>query len=620
VIFLLIVISVQVFVTTVVKNDFVLEYFDATKIVSRVDEKIASATQAVFLGDDDDRYHDAEDDFFDIRDRYDEDEDEPVRIDVRTTGKRKENNEKPRKRNNESSKSNNNQKKKKKNSERQRVVILGGPHKTASTTLQDFFSNLAHETVQLNEKSTTDKWYEPHRINPDWAFPVGIPEEYTEGPTMISGTPMKRPTNIDKFHAILASLISGRRLNMYFPGWRPDDPRDEVDFDVVLRDRGKVRDYFRALFAKPWKEGKNLLLAAEAFDTLVERLVIQENDDRKGVDLHVSDDSGLMIDQLMRILPFDDDDDERSLRLEDIEVHLNFRSPRIKHLISIWHQKGSMYTLRYFMRNLGVLNMYQINTLGLALQFLRRGIRVTVVDMLGVREKETREEEAAAAASRDGGDGDITVIGGLQGVVGCEILRMDDLCDDTSRMHLPGFPRKVDPLNVKEDKHGQNMSEDQLTRMGRLLDAYDCGVWRHLRRYRDEGLLRILHPSEHLFETCSDDDVDNNEDELSFRDVLKQLTEIAKEDNGIPLDDYENEFEDKKVNHKAKWFKRKVKKIKRQKLKYGKRYNGEYDDDETVMMKQLEVEYAERNVGINWDQNRNQKAYNILNRMVYLED
>ena len=552
--FVIFVLAFQVFLTTVTKNDFLLEYFDAMKIVSKFDEMsttgggggkekdnnnnnnfgdaVTILSQSVRV-ENNNNYED-EDDL--VREEEEEEEEEDQEedlieavdtavVDVATTTTKNET--------------------KKKGGERQRVVIMAGPHKTASTTLQDFVAMLAQRTVQLDETSGPGGGtrVEPHPVNPDWVFPVGLQREYSRldgGDSVITGSPLRHPHNPDKFYAILASFISGRRINMYFPEWGNDPEGDKV-----AGYRLKTRDYFRGLMRRPWEEGKNLVVAAEAFDTLVERLVAQEDEHREGEDLHVSDDSGLMIDGLLDIFPFDEhdendtendteNDDETALRLTDFEVHMNLRTPRIGHLTSIWHQLGHKQTLRIWLRGSGYLNLYQMNTLGLALQFCRKGLPVTILDMMGVREKESREEQeqpGGAGTEPGGGDDDVTVVGGLQGIVGCEILRMDGVCDGTGKMLLPGFSEEVSDQNVKSDRAVQNVTPDQLERMGKVLDAYDCAVWKHLKAYRERGLLRILYPSEHLFETCSGDE----DEDFSFREAVRRINGIAMEDNGIPI-------------------------------------------------------------------------------------
>lgn len=539
---IIIMLSAQVFLTTFVKNPYLLEYFDGVKIVSRVDQFSASLSESidglaksyrVDGYDDVDDYamldDEVDDDDDDDNDEEDDDDDDDNRIAV--SSKRSTNK-------NDDAAMEFQTTDKKKDGERQRIVILAGPHKTASTTLQDFFSTLSHQSVQVNVNTKLKKgesWYTPHSSNTEWVFPVGVRTEYgdSSSETLMTGSRMRTPQHIEKFYAILASFVSGRRIGMYFPEWKGNGG---IWDENISEYREKVLDYFRTLMRPPWEEGKNIVIAAEAFDTVVESLVVQDNKGSRGEALHVADDSSLMLDLLLNIFPFDANDNDDSLKLEDFEVHVNFRTPRTTHLISIWHQLGKQ-TLRTFLCGQTVYNLYQINTLGLALQYVRKGIPVTILDMIGVREKEDRETEEESNRSLRTNSKfprDWTVVGGLRGIVGCEILRMDDFCDDTSKLHLPDYEERED-RNVKGDKRDKNLTEGQLEEIGRLLDAYDCSVWQHLQKYREKGLLRILHPSEHLFETCHP----GKDKDISFRDTLEQIRDISWQENGIPLGDKE---------------------------------------------------------------------------------
>mmetsp|Transcript_20554 Transcript_20554/g.48396 ORF Transcript_20554/g.48396 Transcript_20554/m.48396 type:complete len:384 (+) Transcript_20554:2135-3286(+) len=232
---------------------------------------------------------------------------------------------------------------------------------------------------------------------------------------------------------------------------------------------------------------------------------------------------------------------------------------------------------------------------------------------LPVGEEEEEEEAAAAAeamamaeAANDGGNGIATgiAVGGLQGTVACEILRMGDgrsavaafrgngtttttttiapsfVCDDRNRIHLPSTTTATTTAaggsygettttteaaaelanlrqNRKSDRSSRNLTPDQLEEIDAVLERYDCGVWRHLRRYQRRGLLRVLSPSKRLFGGCDFDDSDDGgggssssllsskprrrDDDLTFREAIDAVAEIAARDNGIPFQTDEEE-------------------------------------------------------------------------------
>jgi len=527
---LLLVIATQVFLTTYIKNSFLLEYFDAVAVISKV------------LTDDDAISEDIPND---ISDYYKSDyyKRNALQIIQEETKNRETGDESKRQRNNNKYNTKNQSRDTYDgDSKRQRIVILAGPHKTASTTLQEFFSDFAGKTVKVRTDSKLAYRNVPYKANTEWVWPIGVKNEYDgeENRTPVPGTAMRTPRESRKFYAILAAYISARRLAWYFPEWENDESAEART--RLLRG---IRDYFRSLFRHPWEEGKNLVIGAEAFDSVVQHLRrngVHENDGNSnsnidlGEELHVSPYSDKMIDNLLDLFPWDGNNStSSSLRLDDIEVHVNFRTPRVSHAISIWHQLGLTLTLRQYLVKKALDELYQSNSLALALQYVRKGIKTTIVDMAGVKEKEVHEKGENESKSKSDGKTkkkkEDVVVGGLQGVVACEILRMDSLCDDTSKLHLPGYKIAVENINLKSDKGEHNLTDEQLEEIDRVMNEYDCGVWQHLRKYQEKGLLRILHPSKNLFSTCNPE----GDKDMSFYEMLQRIREIDIRDNGIPL-------------------------------------------------------------------------------------
>jgi hypothetical protein len=318
-----------------------------------------------------------------------------------------------------------------------------------------------------------------------------------------------------------------------------------------------VSGYFRQLLGRAWNNsGKQIIIAAEGFDAIVVGLANERHDasrrvsttadseKRNGEDLHVADDAPGMIDRLLDVLPFDHATSLQR-KYSFTEFHIHYRTPRVGHLISIWHEQARGHTLREFLQNpeKRKLCLYQSNSLGLALQFARTGIRTTLVDMAGVLEKQSSLEIPSDRASKGPGnkthtaaidDEDaFTVIAGLQGVVACDVLRLTHLCDEHSRLYLQGYNRSVEYENKKRDRLSRDLTEEQLSEMDRVLEEYDCGVWRHLQKYQSRGSLRFLYPSKNLLSNCNFRET--NEEDLSFLDAMKKVTEIASRDNGIPF-------------------------------------------------------------------------------------
>jgi len=431
-----------------------------------------------------------------------------------------------------------------------RIVILAGPHKTASTTLQTFLVNIAGRTISVEKEVRTSvnnnglvtiDVFRPHPDVTDWVWPLGVPEEYEE-------TLFRRSKNPAKFFAPLAAFCSGRRFRIFFgierlQAHKMGDPNEDI------------AEYYRSLFRVPLSEGKNIVLGAEAMDSAMRDLARAKTMalSDEGESTHVAESSSQMIDILLNVFPWQhrnehlgntakasasssssvSSPDKHALlpNLEDMEVHIHYRSPRIDHVISIWHQNTHGETLRHFVQEMGSQDppiLYQSNSLALALQFVRKGIKTTIVDMVGVSEHEASLVESDKLDST--GE---TIVGGIRGVVACDILRIGNgLCDDQSRMRLPGYKHPPQDQNIKDDKRVRNLTEEQLMEIDRVFNEYDCGVWQHLQKYQNRGLLRILYPSQNLFASCNPHG--KNRD-VSFRETLEKAAAIAMQDNGIPL-------------------------------------------------------------------------------------
>lgn len=395
-----------------------------------------------------------------------------------------------------------------------KIAVLVGPHKTASSTLQGFLVGLTAQEISVHDNDTNSTYKYP---NDEWVWPVGIKSEYSDEFNGI---------NAVKFYAALGSCLFGRHTDHFFPKWK-HQTKEEIQEARVW-----ILEYFRSLFARVWNDGMNLVIGSEHFDTLV--MSLAKNDNRtshyNGEETHVAPDSSNKIAHFLDLLPWSSNANlnaaSRNLRLKDIEIQINFRTPRINHEVSIWHQLGEGETLKDFMVNKTEL-MFYLNSLALALQFVRKGIKTTIIDMQGVKEKESNKNSTTISSKNS--TEETIIIGGLQGVVACDILRMgndregtDVFCDDNSTLHISNYDVPVRDLNKRKDKAERELSEKQMEDINRVYEEYDCSVWKHLKKYQEKGLLRILYPSEHLFETC-----DPSSPDISFYDTTLRARTIA---------------------------------------------------------------------------------------------
>lgn len=423
---------------------------------------------------------------------------------------------------------------------RQRIVILAGPHKTASTTLQSFLYEVAGQAVWLRpENRPKQKGHRkrPHPAFRGWSWPVGVPEE-----TKAYGV---KQMSSAKFHAPLAALVTGIARVDDLPGFKKvqaGDPERRREFLAA------AAGYFRDIFAVPWSEGSNLVIGTEALDGLVMALGGETTmwpmpndewapvtDAGEGEARHVDPHSAAMIGRLLDVLPWNVTaaaspswaKRPQRLRLSDIEVHVNYRTPRIDHAVSVWHQLHNGTTLQEFFARHSQ-ELYIANSLALALQFVRRGLRTTLVDMAG----------AAAAAAAAAGDDATDLVEVQRGVLACDVLRIGNAsgsggdaetrgsCDGRGRLRLAGYKPAKTRLNSRKDPQPRDLTKEELGRADALLRRYDCGVWRRLRAYRTSGMLRVLYER--------GDDADcgkggaGDGDELSFADVVREMKSLAR--------------------------------------------------------------------------------------------
>jgi hypothetical protein len=276
-----------------------------------------------------------------------------------------------------------------------------------------------------------------------------------------------------------------------------------------------VTEYYRDLFAVPWSEGKNLIIGTEAFTTLVWTLPGVSNG---GEARHVDPYADEMLDRLLNVLPTSN----------DIEVNVDYRRSRIQNTISLWHRYHNGKTLREFLAN-DSNHLSLINSLALALQFVRKGLKVTLVDSEG-----TKAFQEANDTYNEDIDHFVGV--GYTPVVACDILKIANetstgptqttYCDAKSRLHHSNLHfrgTKMPPILKRRDPQSRDVSDAELEQIGAIIEEYDCGIWKYLQAYQTKGLLRVLYQSENLFANCK-----NNDDgrTLSFADMTRNIKNV----------------------------------------------------------------------------------------------
>jgi len=191
----------------------------------------------------------------------------------------------------------------------------------------------------------------------------------------------------------------------------------------------------------------------------------------------------------------------------DLTVVVKFRSPKVEHLISIWHQCCLEMTFEEYLMTLDKKagRLHILEGIRLANIFLKRGIKVILVDMSGVTEK--------------GYD--------ISNVIACDVL--DAACSESKELLMRDNNEVVttEKRNIKKG-HGEMgaITNVQLDKIDKLLRRYDCNFQKTLEHENLTVLYR--YELDHILEDCSKGDDEEDKRRPKTRDQLaKQIIEIV---------------------------------------------------------------------------------------------
>jgi len=338
----------------------------------------------------------------------------------------------------------------------QRVVLLVGPHKTASTSQQ---RNII-------------RWIKSDNILPGWSWPAPAIDD--DGFCGARGKTLNNRPNI--FYSYITTLY-GKGEGFCVRELYEKRNLTKEDF---------INDYEQE-FRNSWSEGNNLIIASEAIDMII-----------TSTDL----DGGLLLTRILHGMPWNSHDTPAN-KLEgsndDITVLVNFRAPRVKHLISMWHEccMDDISFQDYLTISVprGPDGLRSIDSLQLVKVFLEKGIHVTLINMAGV--------------SAQGYD--------ISAVVACDVLNAN--C--TSNMTIIGDDISPIKMNSKYRSHG--MTDDQLEMIESIIRNYDC----NFENITQHEKLTILYPDELInsFKECAD--IIPSDRILTRLELEKKLSQIG---------------------------------------------------------------------------------------------
>jgi hypothetical protein len=343
---------------------------------------------------------------------------------------------------------------------RQRICILAGPHKTGTSSLQTNLYRWSKETVKFAAAKLQPlpdpiiKWV--------WPVPSKIAEvEYSD--TKAWGwTPSKA------FYPMVEVL---RDKKKDFKSERRALYKKFTSKEILGMYKETIQSY--------WSKGYDIVFGSEAMDLIVK----------------VPEGPSMIRNMNAHVLP-------DTVNGDQVTVVVVYRTPKIKHLVSVWHQNCVTPSpdnkfhqwITTTDNTLGALD-----ALGMVDIFLNEtDWNVALIDLDGVKQ--------------DGYD--------ISNFVACEIMGED--CEAKRLKGLYGN----DPIvtNVRGDKRPPNVPNQTLDEMNLVLNSFDCN-YQHLLDQMDERLT-IYYPEE-LKKVMKDCETMNVAYPRSRQKMKRQIKDIA---------------------------------------------------------------------------------------------
>jgi len=315
----------------------------------------------------------------------------------------------------------------------QRVVLLVGPHKTSSSSVQ---TNII-------------RWTSDNTTLPDWSWPQ---------PKNLVGLEACKPqkNNIKIFYSYFGTLNGGA---------------DNKCLRIANRNSGHTVDDFISAyeneFRAEWIAGKSIVIGSEAMDFVS----TEENSN-----------NDQLLSGILNGLPWNSNsasNEQLEGSNDDVTVVVKIRTPRVDHLASLWHQccMKHMSFYEYITIHLpsSKNSLHSLDSLRVAEAFLKKGIRVILVDMEGATEK--------------GYD--------ISNVVACDVLGAR--C--TLGKQIIGDTNAPNIINVKNHTLAMvNVTDGQLALMEKSIRNYDCNFLSIMEHKK----LTTLYPDQLLkiFDAC----------------------------------------------------------------------------------------------------------------------
>lgn len=299
---------------------------------------------------------------------------------------------------------------------KQRICILAGPHKTASTSVQGNFYRWSQPTVNFTDSAFVQL---PKPVLLKWIWPV--PEEIARVEHNDTHSWNWAPSKV--FYPLMEALTDRKRLPMKRTLFQMYSPNQIVSM-------------FHDSIAKYWNEGFNVVFGTEAMDMVIK---LPEGPS--------------MVDRIAKqVLPDGIDGDQ-------VTIVVMYRTPKIDHLISMWHQNCDKPTDDHFYKWISTTTnvLGPLDALGMVEFFLNEtNWNVDVVNLEGLREENWD----------------------VSNFVACRILG-----EECIGKVIKGLYNGSEPVvaNVRSGQRGPNVPNETLDEMDIILNRYDCRYMHLLR-------------------------------------------------------------------------------------------------------------------------------------------